>query len=98
MPEYDEFKLLISPDAGGQSWTVEVCEAPIPLMVGTTDTLTPHFTREQLTRLRTASEWANSDRLKEIGDDVWRSLAPAKIDASLLACLQQAKGNKRGLR
>jgi CHAT domain-containing protein len=100
MPAYDEFKLLIRPDvaSAGRNWTVEIRAAPVKKLVGTQDTVTPQFTREQLLRLRTPSGWANRDRLREIGDSVWKSLTDTKVETAFLACLEQAKQNERGLR
>jgi hypothetical protein len=104
MAEYDEFRLLISPEIGvggaaARDWNLQILECTnTPALAGKKGRVTPCFTREQLRRLRSAGQFPDSDKLKEIGQCVWKSIANQDVAAALQASLAVAKNNNRGLR
>ena len=98
MAAFDEFRVVVQPalPAAGQ-WTIRIDESPIPLQVGNSVTLQPVLTRQQLEELRQAG-WADLNKLKGIGRDVWASVLSNALGASLDASVQLAVQNGRRLR
>lgn len=96
---YESFRVLITPNvAQPGTWSVQVLDCPVPGLKNESDTVTPVFTRNELTALRNAAGWPNQNLLRTIGERVWSSVMAPNVKAAYQASRAMLAPTGKGLR
>ena len=99
MSDYLDFQLILRPNIYQKgSWDISLGNCPIDVLAGTTATVQPVFTQQQLDRLRDHNGWPSSAELKAIGQSVWQSLMTPALKVAFVSCLAKAKQDHHGMR
>lgn len=96
---FDEFRVVVQPElspAGG--WEVSVQKAPRAMFVGRRGVINPVVKAADLARLRNATAVPDVNALKQLGQDVVRSIMTDQVQDALAVVLDDAQKADKGLR
>jgi hypothetical protein len=100
MPEFDEFRIQLTPDLqrGKDNFAVRITDCPVAALTGHKGTISIGLQLAQLQRLRNREGWPNLPDLTDIGDRVWQSIMNTAVESAFEACLAVSRTNRRSLR